>query len=115
MTQPTILTSIVFSLGIFLTSALNAQQSCVDLGDPAGNFVPRGFCLPVDPGNIGEAADITLENATMNVVADPDGRFDLIVPLAHSITAPLASSTRPLCNGPNHPFFDRVYAFANWV
>jgi len=81
------MTSIVFSFSLIVATALNAQQSCVDLGDPAGNFVPRGFCLPVDPGDIGEAADITLENVTLNVVADPDGRFDLIVPLDPSITS----------------------------
>lgn len=70
-----------------------AQQLCVDIGDPAGNFVPRGYCIPSNPGDIGAEVSVQLENVTLNVLEDPDGRFDVIVPLQNSITA---NSSRPI-------------------
>ena len=74
-----------------ILSAINpplvAQESCVDIGDPAGNFIPRGFCVPADPGVVGGPVDIQLNELTFTVLDDPDGRLDIIVPLEHSITA----------------------------
>ena len=64
-----------------------AAELCVDLGDPAGNFVPRGYCHPTDPGDVGGAVNIQLEDLAFTVLDDPDGRLDIIVPMEHSITA----------------------------
>ena len=70
-----------------LSSTLPAQGLCVDLGDPAGDFVPRGYCARVTPGDIGAAVNIHLEEIPFTVLEDPDGRLDIIVPLDPSITA----------------------------
>ncbi len=70
-----------------VNSPLLAQELCVDIGDPAGNFIPRGFCAPADPGAVGGPVNIQLNERTFSVLDDPDGRLDIIVPLEHSITA----------------------------
>ncbi|MCA9215986.1 MAG: PEP-CTERM sorting domain-containing protein [Planctomycetales bacterium] len=78
-------------------ASASGQELCVDLRDPAGNFVPRGYCLPAHPGEIGDATSIQFSDVSLTVLGDPDGRFDIIVPLENSITAsvdnPISYST----------------------
>jgi hypothetical protein len=75
---------------VVLSSTISAQDLCVDLADPAGNFVPRGYCVTVNPGEIGDAVNIQVDELPFTVLDDPDSRLDIIVPLNPSMTASAA-------------------------
>lgn len=63
-------------------------ETCIELGDPAGNIFPQGFCTPTDPGKIDGEVDITLDGLEFRV--PDDGRLDVIVPLTKGFAAPPA-------------------------
>ena len=63
---------------LVVTSNVPAE-TCIEVGDPAGNFFPQGFCTPTDPGRVSGEVDIKLEGLEFRV--PDDGRLDVIVPL----------------------------------